>query len=221
MKRETVMKMSLAAVLLALPYPNLAQTPAGDTASLQPSPGTATPPAGDDEASRMVSARASLAGRDLDARKVKAGDEFRATLRAAVQLKDGPELPAGTALVGVVGTDDMQMNGDTKLALRFTKAELKDGTAIPIKATIVGIFAPESENAQGNPVAPGDQARHLWHEQSPGVDEIGALEGVDLHSRISSSNSGVLVSTTKHDVKLKWGSEIAMGIAPQAAVQQQ
>jgi hypothetical protein len=113
------------------------------------------------------------------------------------------------------------MSGDTKLALRFTKAVLKDGTAVPIKAIIVGVFEPESEDAQGNPVAPGDQARHLWNEQSPGVDEIGALEGGDLHSRISSSNSGVLVSTTKHDVKLKWGSEIAMGIAPQAGIQQQ
>jgi hypothetical protein len=221
MKRETVIRMSLAAVLLALPYPNLAQTTAGETASLQPSSGAATSPAVDDEASRMVSARASLVGKDLDAKKVKAGDEFRATLRAAVQLKGGPELPVGTSLVGVVAPDDMQVNGDTKLVLRFTKAELKDGTAIPIKATIVGIFAPESENAQGNPVAPGDQARHLWHEQSPGVDEVGALDGVDLHSRISSNNSGVLVSTKKHDVKLKWGSEIAMGIAPQAAVQQQ
>jgi hypothetical protein len=165
--------------------------------------------------------RSSLAGGDLDAKKTKPGDEFRATLRATVQLKDGPELPAGTVLIGVVATDDTQMSGDTKLALRFTKAVLKDGTAVPIKAIIVGVFEPESEDAQGNPVAPGDQARHLWNEQSPGVDEIGALEGGDLHSRISSSNSGVLVSTTKHDVKLKWGSEIAMGIAPQAGIQQQ
>jgi hypothetical protein len=219
MKREATMNLSLAALLLALPFPSLIQAHGQDTASLQPVPIAASPTAGNDEAMWMVSARASLAGKDLDAKKAKPGDEFRATLRSAVQLKNGPELPAGTALVGVVATDDMQVSGDTKLALRFTKAELKDGKAIPIKATIVGVFAPESENAQGNPVAPGDQARHLWNDQSPGVDEVGALDGVDLHSKISSSNSGVLVSTSGHDVKLKWGSEIAMGIAVQGSVQ--
>jgi hypothetical protein len=60
MKREAAMNLSLAAVLLALAFPNLAQAqpqaPAQDTASLQSPPIAAIPSAGDGEAMRMVSA---------------------------------------------------------------------------------------------------------------------------------------------------------------------
>lgn len=45
------------------------------------------------------------------------------------------------------------------------------------------------------------------------IDEIGALSGVDLHSRIASKNSGVFVSTKKDDMKLSAGSEFALAIA--------
>ncbi len=47
----------------------------------------------------MVPARAAL-DRILVANKVKAGDEFRATLAEKVQLSNGPKLPAGTILIG-------------------------------------------------------------------------------------------------------------------------
>jgi hypothetical protein len=43
---------------------------------------------------------------------------------------------------------------------------------------------------------------------------------VDLHSRISSINSGVFVSTKKNDVRLAAGSEIALAIAQDAAATQ-
>ena len=43
------------------------------------------------------------------------------------------------------------------------------------------------------------------------------VSGVDLHSKISSQNSGVFVSMKKNDVKLKAGSEIQFAIAPAAS----
>lgn len=46
-----------------------------------------------------------------------------------------------------------------------------------------------------------------------GVDQLEALPGVNLHSKVESSVSGVLESS-KHDVKIAWGSEIALAIAP-------
>ena len=39
------------------------------------------------------------------------------------------------------------------------------------------------------------------------------MSGVDLHSKIASMNSGVLVSTKKDDVKLKEGTEFGLAIA--------
>ena len=40
------------------------------------------------------------------------------------------------------------------------------------------------------------------------------MSGVDLHSKIADSNSGVFVSTKKDDVKLPRGYGIALAIAP-------
>jgi hypothetical protein len=166
------------------------------------------------EAMRMVPARAAL-DRDLSADKVKPGDEFRAKLAKRVQLDNGPELPAGTVLVGQVSTDDMNESGTSKLALRFTHAILKDGQTVPIKATIVAIFPPENTNADNDPVAAGDQAPNSWNDGTLAVDQINALPGVDLHSKIASRNSAVFVSNTKDNMKLRVGSELALAIAQQ------
>ena len=59
----------------------------------------------------------------------------------------------------------------------------------------------------------GDQEPNSWNRQFTQVDQIGALSGVDLHSKISSQNSGVLVSTKKDDIKIKDGTELALAIA--------
>jgi len=163
----------------------------------------------------MVSAQGALTD-NLDAGKAKPGDPVRVKLSNKVKLKDGTELPAGTAIVGEIATDDMQVSGVSKLALRFTKAETKDGKVVPIKATIVGIYPPESQDAEGNPIRPGDEITNGLPRHADSVDQIDALPGVDLHSKVTSSNSGVLVTTTKkHDVKLKRGSEIALTVAVQ------
>jgi len=162
----------------------------------------------------MVSARVAMK-ETIDASKAKPGDPIKTALAKKVVLKNGSELPAGTIILGVVGTDDMQMEGTSKLVLNFNKAELKNGTVIPIKATIVGIYPPESQDISGRPIAPGDQVTQAWSGHPDEVEEIGALPGVDLHSKVTSNNSGVLVSKSKHDMKLKYGSEIALAVAPE------
>jgi hypothetical protein len=171
------------------------------------------------QAAQMVPAYAALAD-NLDGSKTKVGDTVRVIVSNKVKLANGILLPAGTTIEGVVATDDMQVEGTTKLALRFTKAEIKGGKVIPIKATIVAIFPPESDDISNRPITPGDEFTSASLPQHPSsVDEIGALPGVDLHSTVASSNSGVLVSTSKHDVRVKRGSEIALSVVAQDTAQ--
>ena len=62
------------------------------------------------KAREMVPAGASLT-QTIDAGKVKQGDQVKATLNGKVQLKNGPELPSGTELIGQVTVDQMQNDG--------------------------------------------------------------------------------------------------------------
>jgi hypothetical protein len=210
MKCKAITALSIAVFSFAFISPRPAQ--AKDAKKANDSPNVTTASAGESEALQMVPARAILR-KTLDAKDAKSGKVIRATLADTIYLKNGPELPSGTKLIGTVAADDMHVDGTSKLALRFTTAKLRDGKTIPIKATIVGVFPPESMNAEGYPVAPGDQASNTWTSQTLQVDQIGALSGVDLHSKIASRNSGVLVSTKKDDVKLRSGTEVALAIA--------
>ena len=162
----------------------------------------------------MVPARAAI-DRTLDSDRTKPGDEFRAKLVQKVQLDNGPELPAGTMLMGTVTADDMNEGGTSKLALRFTEADLKDGQTLPIKVTIVSIYAPETISSDDYPVSRGDEAPNTWNNGTLQIDQISVMSGVDLHSRIASKNSGVLVSKKKHDFKVSADSEFALAIALQ------
>jgi hypothetical protein len=210
MKREFEVTFSIATVTLALFLAQSAQ--AQDANSMQTTQSNTAPLAGTHEAMLMVPARAALA-QSLDAKKIGAGQQFQATLSSTVHLKNGIELPRGTTLIGVVSADHMQQGGMSRLVLRFTKAELKDGKVVPIKATIVGVYAPESTSNSGYPVTPGDEDPNTWSNRFLRVDQIGALNGIDLHSRIASSDSGALVSSTKDEMKLQAGSEFALAIA--------
>jgi len=170
--------------------------------------------AAESEAAQMVPAAAVL-DKALDARKAQAGQEFRATLTGTIHLKNGMELPRGTALLGTIATDKMQSGGRSTLALRFTQAQLKDGKAIPIQAMIVGVAPPESyetweQNGGGAPPDP-------WNREVLQVDQVGVLSGVDLHSRIASENSGAFVSTRKDDMKLAAKSQLSLAVGPQAS----
>lgn len=160
----------------------------------------------------MVPAQAALS-RDLVANEDHVGETFRATLSDTVHLKNGPELPRGTKLVGKIVDDNMSMKGISKLALRFTDADLKDGKTIPIRASIVSFYGPSGSGLS-------NQYSNDWTDQTLQVDQIGVLKGVDLHSRISGANSGVFVSTTDDHLKLSAGSEMALAIAERRGPQE-
>ena len=216
MKRETVTTLSITA-MAALSVAMLMPA-ASAQENLQPQSGVMQSQsnqgetAGQAETLEMVSARVAVTS-GLDAAKAKAGDQISTRLAKKITLKDGKQLPAGTKILGVIAEDDMQANGKSELALTFNQAQLKDGTTIAIKATIVGVYAPETQDINGNAVKPGDQFIGDWAAKSTEIDQEGALPGVDLHSKIDSTVSGVLVS--RHDVKLKWGSEISLAVALQ------
>ncbi len=200
--------LAAASLVLLSPHSSQAQGATGNSAMKN----STAPMAGKAEAMNMVRGRAALT-ETLDARKLKPGDRFKATLADTIHLKNGSELPHGTTLLGLVSTDHVQQ-GNSRLALRFSKAELKDGKLIPIKATIVGLFPPQAENGEGYNIAAGDQQPNGWNASTLQVDQIGVVSGVDLHSRIAARNSGVFVTTKKDDVKLSSGSELLLAIAP-------
>ncbi len=214
MKFQSPLPLSIAALSLAVLLPASTLPAAAQSDAAPPSQSATTSPHGMREAMRMVHARAAL-DRDLDSNKVKPGNEFRAKLAKKVQLDNGPVLPEGTVLVGKVSIDDMSIGGTSKFALRFTHANLKDGQVVPIKATIVGIYAPETVSSEDYPVPTGDEVPNTWNDGTLAVDQIDALPGVDLHSKIASRNSGVFVSTKKDNFKLIAGSEFALAIAEQ------
>ena len=207
--------LAIATAVLALPLFALAQNSntqnSHDPSGINGSQNMSSRHTGMREAERMVPANAELL-HNLDAKDMHPGYMFKAKLSKDVTLDNGTKLPAGTVLVGRVESDDMQMHGMSKLALRFNQAELKDGKVIPVKATIVGVFRPETENGQGYPVAAGNQMPNSWTDGTLQVDQINVIPGVDLHSSIRSKNSGVFVSKTKDNVKLGSGSEMQLAL---------
>ena len=205
MKSEVAISLSIAVAALALLAPQFAQ--AKNMSSSQ-----VPRIAGEHEATLMVPAQVALA-KEIDARKTQPGRQFRATLRKDVQLKNGPLLPRGTVLIGTVASDKMQPKGPSRLALRFTKAELKNGKAVPIKATIMGIAPPAYDTYEN----PNGEDADSWNRRTLQLDQMDALSGVDLHSKIAGRSSGAFVSTKKDDVKLWKGIHMALAIAPMKA----
>lgn len=200
----------LATTMLVLFSPNPARAEDGSTPNS--SMKSSADPAAQAQAMKMVPGRAALI-QTLDAKKLKPGAQVKAELADTVHLKNGSELPHGTTLLGLVSTDQLQQ-GNSKLVLRFDKAELKGGKVVPVKVTIVGVFPPEPEDGEGYDVAAGDQQPNTWNPRELQVDQIGAISGIDLHSKISAENSGVFVTTKKDDVKLSSGSELLLAIGP-------
>ena len=167
-------------------------------------------------ATKMVPAEAVL-GREINAKKMRPGEQFQAKLSKDVQLKNGVELPKGTELIGTVATDNTG-NGESTLALDFAKAELKNGKTVPIQATVIGISKPEYGSAwDGGAVQPPPAA---WNGKTLQVDQIGAVSGVDLHSRIAGKNSAVFVSKSKDNMKLSNESQLSLAIAAKGSTSQ-
>ena len=162
----------------------------------------------------MVPAEAVLA-QEIDAKKMQPGQQFRAMLNENVHLKDGVDLPKGTELIGTVATDKMEAKGTSTLALSFTKADLKDGKAIPISATIMGIAPPEySSDWDGGSTQASPSP---WNGKTLQLDQVGAISGVDLHSRIAGKESGVFISNRNDNMKLGAQSQLSLAIAPQGS----
>ncbi len=208
MKRIARISVSIAAGSLISFLPQL--TLAQNDANRQQMNSNSAQATAKSEAMQMVPADVALTGQ-LDARKVEPGYKLQTKLQDTVQLKNGPELPRGTALTAVVVTDKMQASGASRLALRFTSAELKDGKTIPIVATIVGVAHPvETDGLFPYGTSAVDPQ---WNSGTLSLDLIGVLPGVDLHSKIGDANSGVFVSTKKSDVRLAEGSRITLAIA--------
>lgn len=158
--------------------------------------------------SQMVPAEAMLA-KPLELGKAQAGQTVEAKLSDGVHLKNGTDLPRGTELVGTVVTDQPGTSGANQVALRFDQAKLKNGTSVPVKVMIVGMAKPVIDVA-GN-VEP---TINPWTDSTSKIDQVDVLPGVDLHSNISSDNSGVL-ATTKSDMRLGRNIQICLAIGPQ------
>lgn len=207
MKYKSALVLPVAAACLVFLGPDFAaarsaaKTPGSDTANVSI--------AGRSEAMKMVPARADLT-HSLNAKNMRAGQEFQAKLSNAVQLKNGPKLPKGTELTGKVVKDQANKDGQPSvLTLRFTQAHLKNGKTIPIKATIVGIYDNADQYATYNTPT---QTPNYWTPSVLQVDQINALHNVDLHSRIAANNSGVLESK-QNDIRFSQGTEFAIAIA--------
>jgi hypothetical protein len=212
MNCKGVLSLSTAATFLFFLGPNYAQARAVDGPSAKMT--MATPRAGHREAMRMVPARADLM-KALDARDIRAGQQFEAKLSRTIRLKNGLELRRGTELLGHVVADKMRNDGETSsLVLRFSRAKVKGGKMIPIKATIVGLYPPDSEywTSYDDGATPNN-----WTSKTLQVDQLNVLRGVDLHSKIAARNSGVLVSKKKDNMKIAEGSEFALAIAERGA----
>ena len=202
MKFKPILTYSLAFASLLLVSPALVHAQVHDPAGPRANMNSAAA-----DVNQMVPAQAALKN-TIDARKEQPGRGFDAVLTQKVHLKDGTELPKGTTLVGKVETDSVLSSGKSTLTLKFTEAKLKDGKQIPIKATIVGVAPPYTY--QGEDQA-GTDYLSPWDGRSSEFDQVGALSGVDLHSRISGRNSGTFVSGKK-DLKLSDGSQLALAI---------
>jgi hypothetical protein len=202
--------LALAAVASVLSIPALAQTQDNQSAQdMQAS----TEHLAAQEALQMVPAKAILS-RTVDAKNDRPDSTVEARIRNKVTLSNGTVLPAGALLIGKVVQDDTQADaGKSELALLFNHARLKDGTVVPVKATIVGLYTPGSGDS-GNSVDPDDNMPNSWTPQTSDVEQLSVTSGVDLHSNIASNNSGILVSSTKRNIKLSAGSELQFAIGP-------
>ena len=129
----------------------------------------------------------------VDAKKLRSGATMPMKLTRAVHFANGTQLPAGTMLDATVVQDDMQLNGKFKLALRFTEAKTKDGKTIPIKATILAVAAEAIPGPNGPDMGETElTVPDNLNNQPDVVDSEGVAPGVDLHSKASDQNSGVL-----------------------------
>jgi hypothetical protein len=207
MKREVVFSLSAACLALALftaQYVHAGTGPESTSADYSAKTAVAH-----SQAELMVRAQVILK-KEIDARKLRTGDSFQATLLNKVQLINGPELPRDTVLKGTVTIDQATSNGSSQLILRFTEAELKDGRILPVKATITGLLR----------VGYGEsgiifRASDAWNQSFVQISQPNALDGVDLNSAIGDADSGAFTSAKLGKLRLAEGSKLGLALALQ------
>jgi len=213
MKNKAILAVSIALAFFAALTLGSARLQAQDAQSATTPGNNNVDPAAQAAAAQMVPAQAFLDAA-IDARKMQPGQQIKATLSDTVHLKNGTELPKGTALVGTIANDSAQRGSRATLALRFTQAEVKGGQAIPIEATIVGVAPPFDESASDySRVEPAP----AWDGTAIQVDDEDVLSGLDMHSKIDGNNSAVFVSTRKDDVKLPERTQLSLAIGAEGA----
>ena len=90
---------------------------------LHPTPEATSSTAGQGAALQMVAAQATLV-KGIDAREARPGQDLQSVPQPnKVQLKNGPELPRGTELIGTVTDDQMQMKGRLAPGASFYSGE--------------------------------------------------------------------------------------------------
>jgi hypothetical protein len=194
MKLNTLTTLSAAAALMLLPsLSHAAATNMANTPTITKTPGIVE------------------LTQQLDARKLTQGATIQTRLMSTVRLPDGTKLPSGTLLTATVENDSLQ-SGNVRLALRFTAAELKHGQTVPIKARIVAISTGGDSDGEPDDLTVPD----TLDSASTSEDVEDVVSGVDLHSRVSSPNSGVFVSKTKDNVKLPDGTQLELALIPGA-----
>jgi hypothetical protein len=160
----------------------------------------------------MNTAATNIAGvveltQQLDARKLTKGATIQTRLINTVHLPDGTKLPSGTLLTATVENDSLQ-NGNVRLALRFTAAQLKHGATLPIEARIVAASTGADSDGEPDDVTVPD----TLDNGSTSDDVLDVVSGVNLHSMVTSQNSGVFVSKTKADVKIPNGTQLELAL---------
>ena len=178
--------LAFASALIFLPLVAYSQNP-NAPGSQNASQGPAS------ETSLMKPARARLV-EAVDAHKDTSGQTIKAQLDGKLTLTNGTELPRGTVLLGKITADDTEQQGKAKLAVRFDQARLKDGTIVPIRTAIVGFSGPQAESADEDPLDTANEIPIDWTARTLQMDQVNVAPGVDLHSKISSQNSGVFRS---------------------------
>jgi len=205
MHRKTLFAIALAFAWCAVPVKVQAQTANSQFSGNAGLPSARNATA---QAAQMVPAQAVLA-QSLDSNSVQPDEQFKAVLTGKIRLKNGVELPKGTALLGTAVTESTPEAAKAKLALRFTQADLKRGKTIPIEATIVSVSPPVDDATLDTDYYSQPDP---WDGKSLTFDAAGVLSGVDLHSRVGGENSGVFMSTKNTDMKLAARTQIALAI---------
>ena len=120
---------------------------------------------------------------DVDAKKARAGDVFRARVWGEVRMGGNIILPQKTMLVGhvVSAQPRSKQNAESSLTIAFDKAVLKDGTELPLHAVV--------ERVQLSPMAASAAASASSTSYNPGLNP-GSTTNSAMPAQVPSPGEG-------------------------------